>query len=57
MLSMQEELQPLRPNNCVRETFILSSVQFLTWNLKTMKKNLAFLVHFCEVWNIWKVSE
>lgn len=37
MLLMQEKLQPLRPNNCVQETFVMSNMQFLTWGLKIMK--------------------
>lgn len=37
MLLMQEKLQPLRPTDCVQETFVTSNMQFLTWNLTIMK--------------------
>lgn len=37
MLLGQEELQPHRPNHCVPETFVMSNMQFLTWNLKIMR--------------------
>lgn len=36
----------------------MSHTQFLTWSTKiTKNKCTDFLVNFCEVENIWKVSE
>lgn len=56
---MQENLQPPSPNDCARETFVMSNTRVLTWNTKVMKTKYCtdFLVNFCEVENIWKVSE
>lgn len=37
----------------------MSYMQFLTWNTKIMKNKYCaeFLVYFCEVEGVWKVSE
>lgn len=59
ILLLQENLQPRSPNNCAPETSVMSNTQFLTWNTKIVKNKYCtdFLVNFCEVENICKVSE